>query len=51
MVTTEIHISGRENRTASKYLRTQNKNIEMEVKEKVSLKVNLLTSRRRERNR
>lgn len=28
---------------ASKYLRTQNKNIEMEVKEKISLKVNLLT--------
>ena len=43
MVTTEIQISSMENQTASKYLRTQNKNIEMEVKEKVSLKVNLLT--------
>lgn len=43
MVTTEIQISSRENQMASKYLRTQNRNIEMEVKEKVSLKVNLLT--------
>ena len=43
MVTTEIQISSRENQMSSKYLRTQNKNIELELKEKVSLKVNLLT--------